>query len=166
MIGLTKWRQRFASPRSRRACAPASRRRLYAEELEPRCLLTSYYVSLGVEGNDDNTGTSPGQAWRSVQRVNMGPSPSFPRYQPGDTINFRAGDTFDVTKITPLRLTDSNTAGTPMNPVTVTSYCAMPCVGSPKATIRQLEMDGHGIVVKKTGNITITNLALFGPNSG
>ncbi len=48
---------------------------------------TTFYVS-SSEGNDANSGTSPGQAWQTLEKV----SGSF--FEPGDRILFRAGDEF------------------------------------------------------------------------
>lgn len=45
---------------------------------------TTYYVD-DVNGHDDNDGTSPEEAWQSIERVNLA------LFEPGDAILFRAG---------------------------------------------------------------------------
>ncbi|MDX5483271.1 MAG: hypothetical protein LPK07_16440, partial [Hymenobacteraceae bacterium] len=49
-------------------------------------LAQTYYIS--PKGNDDNPGTSPQAAWRSIQQVNAH------RYTSGDTILFEGGSEF------------------------------------------------------------------------
>ncbi|HJZ40321.1 MAG TPA: hypothetical protein VJ203_08140, partial [Bacteroidales bacterium] len=51
-------------------------------------LAVNYYVS--ASGNDNNSGTSANQAWRSTGRVAQETS----QLDPGDSILFRRGDTF------------------------------------------------------------------------
>ncbi|MFN8395330.1 MAG: right-handed parallel beta-helix repeat-containing protein [Bacteroidia bacterium] len=48
-----------------------------------------YYVS--AAGNDANSGTHPDSAWKTITKVN---STLGSNYLPGDTVSFRAGDTF------------------------------------------------------------------------
>ena len=57
------------------------------ESLEPRRLLsTTYYIS--PSGNNNHDGTSPGEAWKTIQKVNQ------VSFDPGDTILFQGGATF------------------------------------------------------------------------
>ncbi len=78
--------------------------------------LGTYYIS--PQGDDNNTGTSPSEAWQTIDKVNQ------MIFQPGDQILFEGENTFTGT----LRLNsfDSGVAG---NPVTIGSY------GSGRATI-------------------------------
>lgn len=69
----------------------------------------TYYISL--DGDDANSGTSRGEAWQSIERVNR------QDFDPGDSILFRAGDTFQGT----LNLTAED-AGTANLGLVVSSY--------------------------------------------
>nr|MBD3622588.1 hypothetical protein [Sunxiuqinia sp.] len=69
---------------------------------------TSYYVS-SSEGNDSNSGTATGQAWKSLDKVN-----SF-KPQAGDKILFKRGDEWVGTLTPPA----SGSAG---NPITYGAY--------------------------------------------
>lgn len=69
---------------------------------------TSYYVS-SSEGNDSNSGTATGQAWKSLEKVN-----SF-KPQAGDKILFKRGDEWVGTLTPPA----SGSAG---NPITYGAY--------------------------------------------
>ncbi len=82
-----------------------------------------YYVS--PSGSDGNPGTSPGQAWQTIGKVN---SVSFAA---GDNIYFEGGQTFSGSLYF-----DTGDGGTPANPVTVSSY------GSGRATISSGTSDG------------------------
>ncbi|MFW6371987.1 MAG: right-handed parallel beta-helix repeat-containing protein, partial [Bacteroidota bacterium] len=57
--------------------------------LSTSCLATNYYMS--AAGNDSNTGTSPRQAWRTLERLNN----LVPK--PGDSILFQRGDAWTGT---------------------------------------------------------------------
>ncbi|QIG53524.1 hypothetical protein G6N82_04625 [Altererythrobacter sp. BO-6] len=63
---------------------------------------TSYFVSSA--GDDQATGESPSQAWRTLERV------SEARFDPGDRVLFRAGDTFPGQ----LRIRSSGAPGMPL----------------------------------------------------
>ena len=67
-----------------------------------------YYVAPG--GRDGASGTSPGSAWRTIARVNRA------RLAPGDTVNFRAGATFDDAALVP------RTSGAARRPIRFRSY--------------------------------------------
>ncbi len=57
---------------------------------------TDYYIS--PEGDNGNSGTSPEEAWQTLERANL------QHYQRGDSINLEAGETFEG----PLVLNSSN----------------------------------------------------------
>jgi parallel beta helix pectate lyase-like protein len=76
-----------------------------------------YFVS--AVGSDSNSGTSPGQAWRSVGRVNAA------RLAPGDGVLFQGGATFSDQALMP------SVSGTASQPIVFGSY------GQGKATISQ-----------------------------
>lgn len=76
-----------------------------------------YYVSF--TGSDDNSGASPEDAWRTVDKVN-----NF-SFEPGATVFFEGGEVFSDK---PLTLDRSGAAGAP---ITFTSY------GSGKANLRE-----------------------------
>ena len=65
---------------------------------------TTYYVSR--QGRDRHTGTSPDQAWRTLEKVNA----MMESFLPGDNIRFRRGDRFAGQ----LLVTASGTAGRPI----------------------------------------------------
>jgi hypothetical protein len=74
---------------------------------------TLYYISL--LGNDNNSGTSPTSAWRSLSKVNS------MTFAPGDQILFEGGSTF-----TGQLYFDSNDQGSVTNPITIGSYGGRP----------------------------------------
>ena len=65
---------------------------------------TDYYVA--ANGNDSNPGTSPTQAWRSLNKVNAMMS----IFRPGDQILFRRGDQFADSLV----ITTSGSLGSPI----------------------------------------------------
>ncbi len=81
-----------------------------------RALATDYYVS--PSGNDNNLGTSPEQAWKTITKVNSR------NLNPGDRVMFEGGQSFSgtITLIT----SDSGASG---NELEITSY------GTGRATI-------------------------------
>jgi len=72
--------------------------------------VTTYYVD-PVQGNDESSGSSPGTAWKSIERVNR------QKLNPGDSVLFSGGESFDGTL-----LFDSLDSGTKDAPVAVSSY--------------------------------------------
>ncbi|MHC4070382.1 MAG: hypothetical protein ACYSR8_12560, partial [Planctomycetota bacterium] len=84
---------------------------------------TTYYVS--PSGNDNNSGTSQGDAWQTINKVN---SVSF---GDGDSILFEGGQTFSGSL-----LFDTGDGGTVASPLTVSSY------GTGRATISSGSNDG------------------------
>ena len=70
---------------------------------------SDYYVS-SREGNDDNNGLSASSAWKSLLKVTL-----FRKFQPGDRILLKAGESFEG----PLKLAND---GNEFNPITVGRY--------------------------------------------
>jgi hypothetical protein len=103
---------------------------------------TDYYVS--PSGNDSKSGTSPANAWKTINKVN------FTEFEPGDTIHFEGGSTFSGG----LEFYAHN-SGTAANPITVTSY------GTGRATISSGTK--HGMTVNDAGGYVITDLIFRGP---
>lgn len=68
----------------------------------------TYYVS--ASGSDSNSGTSPGSAWRTVQRVDQA------SLQPGDGVLFEGGATFSDETLMP------GASGAPGSPIVFGSY--------------------------------------------
>jgi hypothetical protein len=94
-----------------------------------------YYVD-ATAGSDVNSGTSPGQAWRTLGRVESA------TLQPGDTVAFKRGDTF----------TGSATiaeSGTLLRPIVLTAYGdgADPTLTNPGG-LNMLYLTGSRIVVR------------------
>jgi len=105
---------------------------------------TDYYVS--SSGSDSNTGTSPQQAWKSIDKVNE------TAFKAGDSIFFEGGQTFSGS----VRF-DANDSGTEANPVTVGSY------GSGRAIISSA--DKHGLYAKNTSAFVVKDLVFVGAGS-
>jgi hypothetical protein len=118
----------------------ASRRAL-VESLEPRQLLSTYYVS--PYGSDSHSGTSSGSAWKSLSRVNK------QSLHAGDKVLLQGGATFSGL----LWFTASRT-GTSSSPITISTY------GSGRATIRSGSTPA--IDLGQSSGISISNLNLVG----
>lgn len=101
----------------------------------------AYYIS--PSGNDTNSGTSPADAWQTIDKING------VNFMPGDQVLFEGGETFTGT----IRL-NSNDSGTAGNIVKIGSY------GSGKATIDAGA--GSGLVVSDCENLVIENLVFKG----
>ena len=115
--------------------------RLCLEELEPRELLATYYVS--PTGNDAYNGTSTATPWRTITRVNA------QDFEPGDTIRFQGGRVFNGGLVF-----DSADNGSQASPITVNSY------GTGRATIRSgMEI---GLYAQDTAGFVISNLNFVG----
>lgn len=102
---------------------------------------TEYY--LDPNGDDSQPGTSPGRAWKSIEKVNE------TVFRPGDKVLFKAGETF--TGSLKFDLEDS---GTPGNPVTVGSF------GEGRATINS--GDDYGVYAKNTSGFIVNDLVFTG----
>ncbi len=74
---------------------------------------TTYYVS-SSSGSDSNKGTSITTPWKTIKKVNTG------RYKPGDSILFKAGDTWTGSNFS-ATLTPPN-SGTSSARITIGSY--------------------------------------------
>ena len=103
--------------------------------------LGTYYIS--PQGNDSNTGTSPNEAWRTIEKVNR------INFEPGDHFLFEGGKTFQGN----LRLNLSDT-GTADKNVYLGSY------GSGRATINA--NTGSGISASECKFLTLKNLNFIG----
>jgi len=68
-------------------------------------LAKDYYIS--NSGNDSNNGTTPGTAWRTIDKLNS----AFSTLQPGDNIFFKRGETFKGT----IRVISSGRQGQPIS---------------------------------------------------
>lgn len=101
----------------------------------------TYYIS--PTGNDTNSGNTPDDAWKSIEKINS------MMLEPGSRIYFEGGSEFTGT----LTLTqeDANDAS---NPIIISSF------GNGKAKI--LAGNGFGINIYNTGGIKINNLIVEG----
>jgi hypothetical protein len=107
----------------------------------PAAQATDYYIS--VSGNNSNPGTSPVEAWKSIEKVNS------VRFKAGDNIFFEGGKTFEGS----LRF-DADDSGTAQNPVTVGSY------GNGRATISSGSK--HGLYAENCGGFVVKDLMFVG----
>lgn len=105
------------------------------------CPNNTYYVS--ATGDDKNSGLTPNNAWRSIEKVNS------ITVKPGDAVLFEGGKTFNGS----LKF-DSNDANGGSNAVTISSY------GTGRATISSGTQ--HGIDVYNTAGFKISNLIISG----
>lgn len=103
----------------------------------------TYYVN-SISGNDNNSGTSPAQAWKSLAKVNA------MNVKPGDKILFCQGSTFNGM----LRLKNGGVAE---NPLVVSSYAG---TGSSEKPVIDAEGYPAAIFIKNAGNIRIEGLEL------
>ncbi len=135
----------------------AGRHRLDVECLERRFALTTYYVS--AVGNDAADGLTPETAWRTIDRATMvgefAPLYYGFKYQPGDSLLFRGGDTFTGQAV----FGPHNFAGTATAPVTIGSY------GGGRATFRSDVAVGQPAVMTfyDTGGVTVRDVNIYGP---
>ena len=91
-------------------------------------------IYLSNDGNDNNTGTSPDDAWKSIEKLNV----ALGGLMPGSIIYFRSGDVYEGEVV--LR-----SSGAPGSPVTFTSY-------------------GEGENPNLSGALTLTNWQNHGGN--
>lgn len=101
----------------------------------------SFYVS--PQGNDSNTGTSPNQAWQTINKVNS------KDFGPGDQILFEGGKTFNGTIVL-----NNDDYGSLNNNVYFGSY------GTGRAIINA--QTGSGLIAYDCNNISIKNLNFIG----
>ncbi len=102
---------------------------------------TNYYLT--GSGNDTLSGTSSGQAWKSINKVNS------VRFEPGDTVFFEGTKTFAGNIYL-----DYGDGGSADHPVVFTSF------GGGKAIINA--GDSFGLFVYNSGGIEIINLEFSG----
>ena len=103
---------------------------------------TDYYLS--PSGSDSNPGTSPEQAWETIDKVNTS------TFAPGDSISFEGGQSFTGTIYL-----DASDAGTAASPVVISSY------GTGRATI--YPTDANGFYAYNCAGLDITDLVFVGP---
>ena len=102
---------------------------------------STFYVS--PEGNDSNSGTSPGSAWQSINKVNS------IEFEPGHHILFEGGRTFNGTIVL-----DSNDHGITGNEVFIGSF------GTGRAIINA--QNGSGLIIYDCNNVRVKNLNFIG----
>jgi hypothetical protein len=100
---------------------------------------TTYYVS--PSGNDGAAGTSPSEAWATIDKVNS------VTFSAGDSILFEGGETFSGGLV-------FTSGGTPTSPITVSSY------GTGRATISS--GTERGVYVENCAGFNITDLIFVG----
>ncbi|MHC4912918.1 MAG: right-handed parallel beta-helix repeat-containing protein, partial [Planctomycetota bacterium] len=100
---------------------------------------TTYYVS--PSGNDNNSGTSPSDAWQTIDKVNT------VTFSAGDSILFEGGQMFSGSLY-------FDEAGTSTNPITVGSY------GTGRATVSSGSSDG--LHVYEAGGYEVKDLIFVG----
>lgn len=101
----------------------------------------AYYVR--PTGSDDNPGTSPELAWRTLARVNEA------ALEPGDRVLLEGGASFDGT----LEL-HAEDLGTPSAPIVISAY------GEGRATV--LAGDARGVLLYNTAGVEISRLDVVG----
>jgi len=111
---------------------------------------TTYYVS--PSGNDNDAGTSPSTAWKTIGKVNT------VTFSAGDSILFEGGETFSG------QLVFNDEAGTSTSPITVSSY------GTGRATLSNPTMGvegsaSTGLGIYNNAGFEINNLILVGPGN-
>src|SRR5437016_7902524 len=121
--------------------APAADKALVTlmESLEPRQLLSTYYVSSA--GSDTASGDAMTAAWKTVNRVNS------QKLKAGDTVLFAVGQSFSGTISVP-----STESGTKTAPITFSSWGS----GSGRATIKS--GNNAGIDIANAGGVVVNNL--------
>jgi len=109
-----------------------------------------YYVS--PSGNDNNSGTSPSEAWQTIDRVND------VDLDAGDSVLFEGGQTFTVNETAGEYLFfDGADSGTSANPVTIGSY------GTGRATLSTGST--VGLYGKDTGGMVVQDLIFTGSDT-
>ena len=131
----------------------------------------TYYVD-GLRGNDQNTGTAPEEAWRSITRANRAD------FAPGDQLLFAGGQTFAGTLS--FQQEDS---GTQDHPIRVSSFgngralihggtgCGFQLNGCAHVVVshlafvgcgRQSGSDGNGVELRRTRHVKLDSLEVSG----
>src|SRR5437868_1836656 len=117
------------------------------EMLEPRQLLSTYYVSSA--GSDTASGDAMTAAWKTVTRVNS------QKLKAGDTVLFAVGQTFTGT----LTLA-AGEAGTKTAPITFGVYGIGSATPGSRATIKS--GNAGGLDIGNTAGVAINNLNFVG----
>ena len=131
----------------------------------------TYYVD-GLNGNDQNTGTAPQEAWQSIARINK------VDFNPGDQLLFAGGQTFTGTLL--FKQEDS---GNQDHPIKVSSFgngrasihggteCGFQLDGCAHVVVSNLTFvgcgrksgnDGSGVELRRTRNIKLDSLEVRG----
>lgn len=105
------------------------------------CPINTYYVN--PSGDDNNSGASPNDAWKSISKVNS------VDLKPGDIVLFKGDNTYDGGLYF-----DKNDGNDSSNPVKISSY------GTGRATINA--GTGKGIMAYNTAGFIIDNLIVAG----
>jgi hypothetical protein len=108
---------------------------------EPAQVGRAYHVD--SLGRDDNPGTSPQQAWRTIERANRHD------FKPGERLLFAGGKTFTGNLVV-----GANDAGTPERPVVIATY------GQGRATIKAGL--GTAVLVKDAGGVEVCDILCEG----
>ena len=108
---------------------------------EPAGLGLAYHVD--PQGRDDNAGTSPEKAWKTIDRANRHD------FKPGDRLLFAGGKTHFGNLVV-----GANDAGTPRRPVVIGSY------GQGRATIKAGL--GTAVLVKDAGGFEVRDIVCEG----
>jgi hypothetical protein len=106
---------------------------------------TQYYVD-ATSGRDDQDGTSPSAAWKTLDRANKR------TWAPGDSLLLKGGQIFDGGLDF-----GSLSSGTMNHPITVSSY------GNGRATINATTQ--HGILLQDASGFHVYGLDLTGPGA-
>ena len=102
---------------------------------------TNYYI--GIKGDDNNSGTSPEQAWKNISKANK------MRFSTADSIFFEGGQVFFGS----IQF-DSDDNGTSRNPITIGSY------GRGRAIISSGQ--AHGLHVHNCEGLVVKDLIFIG----
>ncbi len=138
-----RWSDAGASRQSRRMTFRVPILLLFAWIASVPAPAAVYFVS--PQGNDNRSGESPAEAWKTVDRVNRHIQERGLR--PGDAIRFRGGGRFPGHLVI-----DGSPGGTESGPILVSSY------DSGRATL--LPAGQTGILIRETPWVTVSNLNL------
>ncbi|APG60339.1 right-handed parallel beta-helix repeat-containing protein [Christiangramia salexigens] len=120
------------------SCSPESR-----DNPKPPIITDTSVFYLSVDGNDNNSGNSPDEAWRTIAQLNK------VDFKPGSQIFLEGGEVFEGNLA--FNEKDGNDE---TKPIVITSY------GSGKASIKA--DNGFGIYAYNTAGFVISNLIIQG----
>lgn len=109
---------------------------------------TTYYVTSGSSGDDNNDGLSPSTPWKTMAKVDS------MTFVAGDQILFRAGKVFSGQ----FELHGSGTAG---NPIVIGSYAS-----GNKPSLQATNSDKEAIRLKSNEYVRIENIEIMNDNNG